>query len=60
MILVYGEKRGYIFGPAGSEIAVKYNEVEVIDDVHNHKFVFTQTKDNGVQIKMIPYNGKLK
>jgi len=60
MILVVGNDIGNVINDDGKTVAKIYDEVEVIDDVHKHKFIFTQTKDNGVQIKMIPYDGDLK
>ena len=61
MITVSGVKIGHLIDDSGQEIADFYDKVEIIDDEHKHKFIFTQTEDNnGVQVEIIPYDGKLE
>jgi len=54
MIIVSGEK----IGTMGK--ADLYDKVEVIDDEHKHRFIFIQTKDQGVQVTIVPYGGDLE
>ena len=35
------------------------NQIEVVDEEHKHRFIFTQGEDNGVFVKILPYDGKL-
>lgn len=60
MIFVSGKKIGNVKDKDYRIIQDIYNEVEVFDDKYKHKFIFTQNKDKGIQVNMIPYDGSLK